>query len=149
MEQGDFLFFYPKTFFDRRIAEFSGKYCHVGIYLGRDLMISSRWFKGVGIDRLSVYDKEYDVFSIKGLSYQEAERIITFLMAQMGKKYDKKQVFFVPFNKLFSHPGKYFCSELAACACILIGRIPDKEPERLSPTDLANQSFLVMRKKKR
>ena len=145
MERGDLLFFYPKTFFDRVITEFSGKYCHVGVYLGGDLMISSRWRKGVDFDRISVYGKKYDVFSIKGITCDDTERMISFLLSQRGRKYDKKQVFFVPFHKFFSRAGRYFCSELAACVCILLGRVPDGEPERISPTELANQDFLVRR----
>lgn len=40
--RGDFLFFYPSNVIDRIITGLSGKYCHCGLYLGNDLMISAR-----------------------------------------------------------------------------------------------------------
>ena len=147
MKRGDFLFWYPVNKIDHFICQYSGKYSHCGLYLGGDLIISARMKKGIDFDLLSEYGNHFDVFSIVSVSETGIDKMVEFALSLRGKKYDRWQLPFVVFKKRpFSSANRYFCSEYLSVASIRIGRIPLQHPENISPTDLANENWLIQNK---
>jgi len=145
--RGDFLFFYPSNVIDRIIAGLSGKYCHCGLYLGNDLMISARLLRGISFNKLSNYKKDFDIYRIDGITDKEVEKIIQFSLQLRGRKYDLLQLPGILFNVIIGNPKRFFCSEFLSVLCILINRIQSKHPELMTPTDLSNEPFMVKKNK--
>lgn len=59
-----------------------------------------------------------------------------FLKAQLGKPYDWKAIFALPFRESWHRAGKWFCSELVAEALLHGGRPLNLPSHRVTPRDL-------------
>ena len=83
-----------------------------------------------------VYDDAWDQIPMK-YSFEEEKKIVRFLLDQVGSPYDLAGawLFFVPWRRERKSYGKYFCSQLVACALNHSGKaLPN--PGSLSPNGL-------------
>ncbi|HRS25989.1 MAG TPA: hypothetical protein P5140_05550 [Methanofastidiosum sp.] len=135
--RGDLIFWYPHNWITKIIAYFSGRYSHVGIYIGNSQVLSCRP-GGIVIEELSLRNK-YDVYKLN-VSKDRKEEMIKFFLSQMSAvRYDYFGILKYLFRKM-SNPRKFWCSEFISWGCYYIGLVPDSL--ELSPIELANQSFV-------
>lgn len=148
IERGDLIAFYPRKWYQKIIAFFDGKYCHIGIYMGEDLILSMG-FRGLVIERLSenYADNDYDIFEINITKYKK-EELIKFLLSLMPQVYyDFLGLLNFIFKWIFNLPQRFYCSEIIAYGLYYIGLLPEKL--NLSPLELVNQDFIYEKKVKK
>ncbi|MCS7180337.1 MAG: hypothetical protein NZ891_03180 [bacterium] len=141
INRGDIICFYPAKWYQKIIAYFDGKYCHTGIYLGDDLILSMV-FSGLRIENLSERYKnnEFDIYEIDISKYKK-EKLISFLLSLIPiVKYDFLGLFNFLFKWITNNPRKFFCSEIIAYGLFYIGLLPERL--NLSITQLINQEFI-------
>jgi len=144
MERGDLIFFYPRktNFIQRAIRFFDGKYCHCGILLSKELVLSME-FSGVKIRNIKEYkNQDYDIFRIVNVEKKDKEKLLQFLISKMDTvNYDYWGVLKFLFNKIKNTPQKFYCSEFIVWGLFYIGLLPERL--NLSPLQLSNQEFLI------
>lgn len=146
-ERGDLIAFYPQRWYQRIIAYFDGKYCHIAIALSEKLFLS-QGFLGLTIESLDEEKYEnlrYDIFGID-ISDEKKEELIKFLLSLMPiVKYDFLGILRFLFRWFLNIPQRFFCSEIIAFGLYYIGLLP--ETLYLSPLQLVNQDFIYEKTK--
>lgn len=148
-ERGDLIAFYPKKWYQRIIAYFDGKYCHIAIALSEKLFLS-QGFLGLTIEsleELKYKDSRYDIFEID-ISDKEKDQLVKFLLSLMPvARYDFLGILRFLFRWFLNIPQRFFCSEIIAFGLFYIGLLP--ENLHLSPLQLVNQDFIHEKTRKR
>ena len=138
---GALIAFYPSNLFEKIVSFFDGKYCHLGICIG-DNQILSMTRRGLliqSLDRDYKY-RWYDIFEIDCDEVQKKE-LIKFLLSQMATvKYDFSGIVNFVFSFIFQNPSKFYCSEFICWGLYYIGLLPERL--QLSPLQLVNQEFI-------
>jgi hypothetical protein len=141
IRRGDLVFIYPKTWWERVIAKYDGKYCHVGIALSPQHLLSMR-FRGVCIDNLDECYKGRIIDVCEVTTTQERrEEMIKFLISLMPVgRYDFRALLSFIWHLIPQDPERFICSEFVCLGLFYIGLEP--EALTLSPLQLANQPFI-------
>ena len=124
----DIIAFTPRTFPQRVIAYFSGKFCHIGFVIKGEklkqvldrlfkeeanrisindwyVVSSSVAYRGIGWERLKDIAGRYKgfwIFTIKDLSYLEKMSIYSYFLGSVGKEYSLWQIIRIFFCILFN-----------------------------------------------
>jgi len=140
LKRGDIVFFYPQSLIQKVIAYFDGKYCHTGIMLTNELLLSQT-YRGLSIENIYEVYKGYkvDIFQLKDASWQKINKIIKFIMCQ-NYPYDYAGIANFIFRWIPNSPRKFYCSEIIAFALLAFGYYIDDV--KLSPLQLSNQECL-------
>jgi hypothetical protein len=141
IRRGDLVFIYPKMWWERIIANYDGKYCHVGIALSTQHLLSMR-FRGVCIDNLDECYKGrlIDVYRV-ATTQERREEMIKFLISLMPfGRYDFRALLSFIMHLIPQDPRRFICSEFIGLGLFYIGLEP--EALTLSPLQLANQPFV-------
>jgi len=141
MKKGDLIAFYPTKLFERIIARYDGKYCHIGICLGKNggYQILSMTKDGLDIKPLDFYKNKYDIFRLS-LEENEIKELIKFLLSNMPNlRYDFRGILSVIFPFIKQRSTRFYCSEFITFGLYYIGLLPDRL--QLTPLDLTNQWF--------
>lgn len=102
-------------------------------------------FAGVQINRMSIHIEKYkgDIWwlplSPEARGRLDQEKFFTFLLNQVGKKYDARQAFHSAIDFLpdtVENFDRLFCSELAGAALESAGVIPPVNASELTPADV-------------
>jgi uncharacterized protein YycO len=147
--------FEPADWLDKLIATLSrGHYSHACLVLHDGSAVEARPFRPVqhiadiGVDRK--VKQNVQLFDVE-LTDAQYQKVIDFLQAQIGKKYDYPAVFGIVLNGSEdgrAYRNKWFCSELVAAALEQAGiKVLERIPSwKISPVLLSYSNILKFKK---
>lgn len=137
MNKGNIVAFYPSNIFEKIIARYDGRYCHIGICIGNKQILSMTK-NGVDIKHITEYKNKYDTFNI---DTDKQNELIKFLLSLTPTlKYDFFGILSIVFPFIKQSSRRFYCSEFITLGLYYIGLLPDKL--QLTPLDLVNQYFI-------
>ena len=117
-----------------RLFTFS-KWSHVAIeYNG--VVIDSTSTDGVAESSYKEFAAIHRSIHIEELTGVNEEVVWRFLKSQVGKEYDFRAIFALPFRKNWQSNDAWFCSELVAKALMKGGKKINLKSSRITPRDL-------------
>lgn len=117
-----------------------GNYAHVGILdRSTNIIYEAREFRGVVASHHGVRVAPGALYRFANpLTAEEEEKVLAFLIEQLGKRYDYLSVLMFVLRLPFGPRDRWFCSELVAEALLFAGRVllfadsAELAPEHLS-----------------
>jgi len=151
LRPGDLILSYEHSFFSWFVRVMThSKWSHVGIYTGKDKFISAIPFSGVCEKDLKGVD-HYAIYRVKGLTSDQAKKVIAFCKERLGDGYDFFQIILLGYRVMTDkldkndgdpHPDQYVCSELVSEAFASIGIYFGKIVDNALPGEFADSDLV-------
>ena len=135
LSHGDYLV-------SRMIRDVTGSYWnHAGIYVGKGRIVEARML-GVCVSQFVDKGEKTRIIS-HDITALQRDKIVSYALSQVGKRYDYTQLLSLFFlwlfkrGKVHNSDNHFICSELVAIAYLDAGiRLVDKPVEPITPGDL-------------
>ena len=159
LRAGDIFMFKAEYGFSKIIAWLTdSKYSHTGVVVSSEmsLLIEASAGGGVRATDIRKLNRDYDVFRIIETFSYDLNKVISFLVANLGANYDFMGVLYLGFLKLLRQKNKanelqrkndWFCSELLVAAFQAggIDIVPQvSEADVTSPGDISTSQIVEM-----
>lgn len=152
LQKADVLAYLPKTFWQRRIAYWSGKYSHVSLLFSPEYGIQIEAQRRIILSRIPI-DREIHVFRLKDeirKNFNE-DTAWDWALEQLGKRYPYSDLLVFLLGRMFPEGDwlrwnikrLFFCSEFALRFFQEGGVLLKYDGRNMSPTDLVNLNKFV------
>lgn len=143
---GDIIFSSGNSIISKAIRWWTvSEWSHVAVAISKDSFVEATYPKvRVGLVE-ELYGGKFVVLTPKvPLTFGEAERLVSYLLSKVGKRYDWRGLLSFVLRKNVHNKSYYFCSELVAEAYDHIGRpLLRRSPSWVTPQDLYQSLELV------
>ena len=112
------------------------KWSHVGIVDGPNVV--EAYFPYVRVSKLSDVIRAHSRVAFKDLFCKNNQAALNAAISQIGKPYDMKALFGLPFNRNWQDDDSWYCSEIIAWAILQGGTTYFPDIHRVTPRDLWN-----------